>query len=100
MIRLQRWENGPYPATFSLGIPAMRRFVQMREFVKICPRSPMVLIEPVFLYRTPKSGRLLVEVVLVGCFHSCLILADHISLEQISKVLIERLHAETSTCLD
>jgi hypothetical protein len=39
MIRLQQWESGPYFAAFSLHIPDMRRFVQMREIVKICPRS-------------------------------------------------------------
>jgi hypothetical protein len=53
MIRLQRWESGPYFTAFSLHIPDMRV-----EIVKICPRSPTVLIEPVFRYRTPKSGRL------------------------------------------
>jgi hypothetical protein len=60
MIRLQRRENGQYFADSSLHIPDMRRFVQMREIVKICTRSPTVLIEPVFRYRTPKSDRLLV----------------------------------------
>jgi hypothetical protein len=53
MIRLQRWETGPYFTAFSLHIPDMRSFFQMREIVKICPRSPTVLIEPVFRYRTP-----------------------------------------------
>jgi hypothetical protein len=57
MMRLQRWENGPYFADFSLRIPDMRSFIQMREIVKICPRSPTVLIEPVFRFRTPKSDR-------------------------------------------
>jgi len=37
MIRLQRWESGPYFADFSLHIPDMRV-----EIVKICPRSPTV----------------------------------------------------------
>jgi hypothetical protein len=59
MIRLQRWESGLFFAAFSLHIPDMRRFVQMREIVKICPRSRPVQIEPVFRYRTPKSDRLL-----------------------------------------
>jgi hypothetical protein len=39
MIRLQRWESGPYFAAFSLHIPDMRSFIKMREIVKICPRS-------------------------------------------------------------
>jgi hypothetical protein len=39
MIRLQQWEGGPYFAVFSLHIRDMRRFVQIREIVKICPRS-------------------------------------------------------------
>jgi hypothetical protein len=55
MIRLQRRENGPYFTAFSLRILDMRV-----EIVKICTRSPTVLIEPVFRYRTPKSDRLLV----------------------------------------
>jgi hypothetical protein len=59
MIRLQRWESGPYFAAFSLRIPDMRSFFNMREIVKICTHSPTVLIEPVFRYRTPKSDRLL-----------------------------------------
>jgi hypothetical protein len=59
MVRLQRWENGPYFADFSLHTPDMRSFFQMREIVKICPRSPMGLIEPVFRFRTPKPDRLL-----------------------------------------
>jgi len=50
MIRLQRWESDPYFAAFSLHIPDMRSFIDMREIVKI---------EPVFRYRTPKSDRLL-----------------------------------------
>ena len=54
MIRLQRREGGPYFAAFSLHIPDMRV-----EIVKICPRSPIVSIEPVFRFRTPKSDRLL-----------------------------------------
>ncbi len=40
--RLQRWESGPYFAAFSLHIPDMRSFLDMREIVKICPRSPTV----------------------------------------------------------
>jgi hypothetical protein len=42
MIRLQRWESGPYFAAFSLHIPDMRSFIDMREIVKICPRSSTV----------------------------------------------------------
>jgi len=37
----------------------MRSFVNMREIVKICPRSRWIQIEPVFHYRTPKSDGLL-----------------------------------------
>jgi hypothetical protein len=37
MIRLQRWESGPYFAAFSLHIPDMRV-----EIVKICSPSPTV----------------------------------------------------------
>ena len=59
MIRLQQWESGPYFTAFSLHIPDMRSFIDMREIVKICPRSHWVLIEPVFRFRTPKSDRLL-----------------------------------------
>jgi len=61
MIRLQRWESGPYFTAFSLHIPDMRSFTNMREIVKICPRSRWVQIEPVFRYRTPESDRLLVS---------------------------------------
>jgi hypothetical protein len=43
MMRLQRWENGPYFADFSLHIPDMRSFVHMRELVTIGPRFPMYL---------------------------------------------------------
>jgi len=39
MIRLQRWESGPYLAAFSVHVPDMRV-----EIVKICPRSPTVLL--------------------------------------------------------
>jgi len=42
MMRLQRWENGPYFADFSLHIPDTRSFFRMPEIVKICPRSPIV----------------------------------------------------------
>jgi len=42
MIRLQRRENGPYFTAFSLHIPDMRNFINMREIAKICPRSPTV----------------------------------------------------------
>jgi hypothetical protein len=37
MIRLQRWESGPYFTAFSLHIPDMRV-----KIVKICARSPTV----------------------------------------------------------
>jgi hypothetical protein len=39
MIRLKQGDSDPYFAAFSLHISDMRRFVQMREIVKICPRS-------------------------------------------------------------
>jgi hypothetical protein len=42
MMRLQRWENGLYFATFSLHIPDMRNFIDVHEIVKTCPRSPIV----------------------------------------------------------
>jgi hypothetical protein len=42
MIRLQRWEIGPYFTAFSLHIPDMRSFFNVREIVKICTRSPRV----------------------------------------------------------
>ena len=42
MIRLQRWEIGPYFTAFSLHIPDMRSFFDVREIVKICTRSPTV----------------------------------------------------------
>jgi len=48
MIRLQRWESGPYFAAFSLHIPDMRV-----EIVKIWTALPP------FRYRTTKSDRLL-----------------------------------------
>ena len=53
MIRLQRCENGSYFAAFSLHIPDMRSFAHVREIVKICPRSPIVSIKPLFSFRTP-----------------------------------------------
>ena len=58
MIRLQRRQGGSYFAAFSLHIPDMRSFINVREIVKICPRSPIVSIEPMFRYRTPKSDGL------------------------------------------
>ena len=58
MMRLQRWENGSYFIALSLHIPDMRSFPDMREIVKICPRSLIVSIKPVFRYRTPKPDRL------------------------------------------
>ena len=42
MILLQRWESGPYFTAFSLHIPDLRSFINMREIVKICPRSRWV----------------------------------------------------------
>jgi hypothetical protein len=54
MIRLQRYESGPYLTDFSLHIPDMGV-----KIGKICAGSPMVLIEPVFRFRTPKSDSLL-----------------------------------------
>jgi len=42
MMRLQRWESGPYFANFSLLIPDMCSFFNVREIVKICPRSPAI----------------------------------------------------------
>ncbi len=39
MIRLQRWESGPYFIAVSLHIPDMRSFFHVREIVKICTRS-------------------------------------------------------------
>ena len=59
MIRLQRWESGPYFAAFSLHIPDMHSFLDMREIVNICTRSPVVSIKPVFRCRTRNSDRLL-----------------------------------------
>ena len=61
MMRLQRLENGSYFADFFLYIPDMRSFLNVREIVRICPRSPIVSIKPLFRYRTPKSDRLLGE---------------------------------------
>ncbi len=58
-MRLQRWENGPYFADFSLPIPDVRSFSYVCEIVKICPPPPIVSINLVFRGRTPKSGRLL-----------------------------------------
>jgi len=49
-----RNQSGPYFTAFSLHIPDMRV-----KIGKICPRFLLVQIEPVFRYRTPKSGRLL-----------------------------------------
>ncbi len=42
MIRLQRWESDSYFTAFSLHIPDMRSFFNVREIAKICPRSPTV----------------------------------------------------------
>ena len=54
-----RNQRGLYFAVFSLHIPDMRNFINMREIAKICARSRTVYIEPVFRYRPPKSDRLL-----------------------------------------
>ena len=63
MIRLQRRESGPYFAVFSIRIRERRSFIYVRQSVKICTRSPIASIKPVFRYRTPdKSDRLLVHV--------------------------------------
>jgi hypothetical protein len=43
MMRLQRWENGPYFADFSLHIPDTRSFLRVREIVKICIAFPSFL---------------------------------------------------------
>jgi len=37
-----RNQSGPYFAAFSFHIPDMRSFTDMREIVKICPRSRWV----------------------------------------------------------
>ena len=42
MIRLQRWQSGSYFADFSLHIPDLRSFLNVREIVKICTRPPTV----------------------------------------------------------
>jgi hypothetical protein len=47
----------------------MRRFIDMREIVKIFPRSPTIYIEPVFRYRPPKSDRLLDVLVFLVQIH-------------------------------
>ena len=62
MTRLQRRENGPYFAAFSLRIPDMRNFFDVHEIVKIWPRALRVLIEPMFRFRTPKPDRLLARI--------------------------------------
>ena len=51
---MHRWESGPYTAAFSLNMPDM-----LVNIAKICARSPIVSIKPVFRCRTPKSDRLL-----------------------------------------
>ena len=53
-MRLLRCENGLCFTALSLNIPEMRV-----EFDKVCPRSPIVSIKPLFRYRTAKSDRLL-----------------------------------------
>jgi hypothetical protein len=55
-VEESRNQRGPYFTAFSLHIPDMRF-----KIAKICARSLRVQIEPMFRYRTPKSGRLLVE---------------------------------------
>jgi hypothetical protein len=42
MMRLQRWENGPYFGDFSLRIPDMGSSIDKHEIVKICARPPIV----------------------------------------------------------
>ncbi len=54
MMRLQRWDSGPYFTAFSLHIPDMRSFLHVREIVKICPRSAIVAIKSDF-YQTGVS---------------------------------------------
>jgi hypothetical protein len=54
MMRLQRWENGPYFTDFFLHIPDMSV-----KIVKIYARSAIVSINRMFRYRTPESDRLL-----------------------------------------
>jgi hypothetical protein len=44
MIRLQRWESGPYFTAFSLRISDMRSFISVREIVKFCTRTWTVYI--------------------------------------------------------
>jgi len=48
MIRLQRWESGPYFTAFSLRIPDMRV-----EIGKICPRSPIVSLSNTQVRQAP-----------------------------------------------
>ena len=52
MIRLQRWESGPYFAAFSLHITDMRV-----EIVKICPRSPTVSQSNTQVRQAPSQAR-------------------------------------------
>jgi hypothetical protein len=51
MIRLQRWESGPYFAAFSLHIPAMRV-----EIARICPRSPIVSLSNTYVRQALSVG--------------------------------------------
>jgi hypothetical protein len=50
MIRLQRWESGPYFTAFSLHIPDMLSFFNLHEIAKICPRSPTYLSNRCFAF--------------------------------------------------
>jgi len=50
MIRLHRWQSGPYFAAFSLPIPDMRV-----EIVKICPRSATVSLSNTEVRQAPRA---------------------------------------------
>jgi len=50
MIRLQRWEGGPYFTAFSLHIPDMRV-----EIVKICAHSPIVSLSNTQVRQAPSA---------------------------------------------
>ena len=56
MMRLQRWENGSYFTAFSLRIPDMRSFLNVREIVKICFRSPSVLLSHTYVRQAARSA--------------------------------------------
>ena len=65
LMRLQRWENGPYFADFSLHIPDMRV-----EIVKICPRSPTVSLSNTWYVLTCQIAKELSCYVMVQCVGS------------------------------